>query len=86
MSKADIKFVERMMAKHYDPRYPDSNRLFDLAFRGAGSATQIRRLRAALKQAAKHICDLRNDTSIEPVDADNKNEWPEYIRAALKGK
>lgn len=50
------------------------------------AANEIEKLRAALRQAAKHICALRDDTSIEPVDADNKNEWPEYIRDALEKK
>ena len=49
MSKADVKFVERMVKKHYDPRHPDSSRLFDLAFRGAEAAAKIKRLQSALQ-------------------------------------
>lgn len=54
MSKADIKFVERMMKKNFDPRYPECIRLFDLAFRGAEAASKIKRLRSALRKIAMY--------------------------------
>ncbi len=52
-SETGEQFVKRMMKKYYDPRYPDSNRLFDLVICGADAADRIAQLEAALRPFAE---------------------------------